>query len=430
MPPLELWGGVECSVVRVGEGWRDQVSETGHDERTGDLDLIAAAGIRTLRYPVLWERVAPDRPDCRDWRWHDERLGRLRDLGISPIAGLVHHGSGPRYTDLLDPGFAQGLATHAARAAARYSWVTAWTPVNEPLTTARFSGLYGHWHPYHRDEASMLRMLVIQSRAVLLSMRAIRRVIPGARLVQTEDIGRVFSTARLAYQAEQENERRWLSLDLLCGCVDRGHPWWPRLLAAGVSPGDLREFWGGEAAPDVIGVNRYVTSDRFLDHRTSLYPPRLRGGNGRERYADTEAARMDLPADAMGWSARLREVWARYRRPLAITEVHLGDGPEEQVRWLMEAWNAAVVLREDSADLRAVTVWALFGLVDWDSMLCRSRGRYEPGAWDTRHDPPRPTLLAEAARALARGRGFTHSCLREPGWWRRDDRLRAAARRA
>lgn len=41
--PLEVWGGVECSVVRVGGGWRDQVIETGHHDRPGDLDLIAAA---------------------------------------------------------------------------------------------------------------------------------------------------------------------------------------------------------------------------------------------------------------------------------------------------------------------------------------------------------------------------------------------------
>ena len=428
--PLELWGGVECSVVRVGGTWRDQVAETGHHGRPGDLDLIAAAGIRTLRYPVLWERVAPDRPDRCDWAWHDARLGRLRGLGVAPILGLVHHGSGPRYTDLLDPGFGAGLAAHAARVAQRYPWVRAWTPVNEPLTTARFCGLYGHWHPFHQDEASMVRMLVVQCRAVLLSMRAIRAVIPDAQLVQTEDIGRVFSTDRLAPQAGYENERRWLSLDLLCGRVDRAHPWWPRLVAVGAAPHDLEDFWSGDAAPDVIGVNHYVTSDRYLDHRTSLYPPRLRGGNGRERYADTEAARMDLPDDATGWAARLLEVWERYRRPLAVTEAHLGDRPEEQVRWLMEAWRAAEALREAGVDLRAVTVWALFGLVDWDSMLRHAHGRYEPGAWDARHDPPRPTLLAEAASALARGGGFAHPCLHEPGWWRRDDRFHTAARRA
>ena len=426
----ELWGGVECSLVRVGDGWRDQTVETGHHDRPADLDLIASAGIRTLRYPLLWERTAPVHPDRSDWDWHDQRLARLRQLGVTPIAGLTHHGSGPQYTNLLDRGFADGLAAHAARAAARYPWVEAWTPVNEPMTTARFSGLYGHWFPFHRDEASCLRMVVNQCRATLLAMRAIRRTVPHARLIQTEDVGRVFATCRLADQAAHENERRWLSLDLLAGRVDRHHPWWPKLLAVGVAEGDLLELLGGDAAPDVVGVNHYVTSDRFLDHRTALYPPHLRGGNGWQEYADTEATRMDLPADETGWLARLREVWARYRRPIALTEVHLGDTPEEQVRWLLEAWNAAVTARVEGVDIRAVTVWALLGSVDWDSMLRHRRGRYEAGPWDARHDPPRPTLLAEAVAALARGQGFDHPALGVPGWWRQDDRFHAAARRA
>ena len=67
-------------------------------------------------------------------------------------------------------------------------------------------------------------LLVNQVRGVRLAMRAIREVNPAARLVQTEDLGRAFSTPRLAYQAAHENQRRWLSLDLLLGRVDRQHP--------------------------------------------------------------------------------------------------------------------------------------------------------------------------------------------------------------
>ena len=50
---LEIWGGIECSVVRVGDAVRDQCVETGHRDRLADLDAIAALGIRTLRYPIL-----------------------------------------------------------------------------------------------------------------------------------------------------------------------------------------------------------------------------------------------------------------------------------------------------------------------------------------------------------------------------------------
>src|SRR3954465_13568803 len=102
-PPLELWGGVECTIVRLGDDSRAQSEETGHCARLADIDRIADLGIRTLRYRILWEAVAPERPDVFDFAWSDERLGRLRERGVRVIAGLLHHDSAPRYTDLIDP---------------------------------------------------------------------------------------------------------------------------------------------------------------------------------------------------------------------------------------------------------------------------------------------------------------------------------------
>lgn len=429
---LELWGGLECSVVRIGNVVRDQVRDTGHQDRSGDLALVAGLGIRTLRYPLLWERCQRGQAGACGWGWHDNRLGAMRRLGLNPIAGLVHHGAGVKPGGLLDPEFPRGLAAHAAQVAMRYPFLEWWTPVNEPLTTARFGCLYGHWHPHLRDEGAFLRAVVNQCRGALLAMRAVRVQTPSARFVHTEDLGRTFSTASMRRQAEYENDRRWLSLDLLCGKVGRDHPWRGYLEAHGCDPRHLDELATGEAAPDVIGINHYATSDRWLDHRTALYPPQLRGGNGHQHYADTEAVRVDdLPAGATGWEGRLREAWARYRRPLAVTEAHLGcDDTYEQLRWLVEAWEAAQALRAEGADVRAVTAWALFGLVDWNTMLRERRGHYEPGAFDVRHDPPRPTLLAEAVAALARDGRFAHPALEGPGWWRREDRVHAALRRA
>src|SRR5918998_3650742 len=110
---LELWGGVECTYNRVGDTYFDQCERSGHATRLSDLDRFAELGIRALRYPVLWERTAPHGLAQADWSWADERLGRLRALGIRPIVGLVHHGSGPRHTNLVEPTFATGLAEFA-----------------------------------------------------------------------------------------------------------------------------------------------------------------------------------------------------------------------------------------------------------------------------------------------------------------------------
>ena len=421
--PLELWGGIEGSVIRVGGIWRDQVRETGHHRRPKDLDRIAASGIRTVRYPVLWERCAPG-PAYAGWRWHDRRLGQMRRLGIDPIVGLIHHGSGPAGTNPLDPAWMDGLASHAAAVAARYPWVRRWTPVNEPLTTARFAAAYGHWFPHTTDCGSFHRMLFIQCRAVLLSMRAIRKHIPDAQLVQTEDIGQVFATPPLQHQADHDNARRWLSLDLLCGRVDRSHPGWDAFIGIGAFPDEIEDFAGGEARPDILGVNHYVTSDRFLDHRTQRYPASLHGSNGRDSYVDTEAARVDLPLHLTGWEPRLREVWRRYRLPIAVTEAHLACVDDrEPVRWLMEAWRAAQALRAEGADIRAVTAWSLFGACDWDSMVREDRGHYEPGVWDVSAATPEPTRLADAVASLARTGDYRHPILDELGWWRRPDRV-------
>jgi dTDP-4-dehydrorhamnose reductase len=421
--PPEFWGGVECTVNRVGDKYFDQLERCAHASRVEDLERFASLGIRTLRYPLLWERIAPEGLSKADWDWPDRRLARLQELGITPIAGLVHHGSGPRHTNLLDPSFPLLLAEYAGQVARRYPHLSWYTPINEPLTTARFSGLYGHWYPHAREPHAFVRALLHQCRGVVLAMERIREVNPDARLVQTEDLGKVFSTQLLAYQAKFENERRWLAYDLLGGRVRPDHPLWNYLRsAAGVPADELRFFSDHPCPPDIMGVNYYLTSERLLDERLTLYPPNTHGGNGRHTYADVEAVRL-RPEGLAGPAELLTEAWERYRIPLAVTEVHNGCTREEQLRWLLEVWDAALAVRQAGVDLRAVTIWALLGTFDWNSLVTRSEGHYEPGAFDLRAPQPRPTALAGMARSLAKGGRPTHPVLDMPGWWRRSKRL-------
>jgi dTDP-4-dehydrorhamnose reductase len=417
---LELWGGLECSVVRVGDDIRNQIVETGHHDRALDLDLIAELGIETLRYPILWETVALS-PDCDNWRWHDLRLKQLRKLGISPIAGLVHHGSGPAWCDVLHPDFPNALARYAANVAQRYPWITEFTPINEPMTTARLCGLYGYWHPHGRDEAACFRVVVAECLAIATAMREIRLVNPAAKLIQTEDVGRVFATPLLQYQADHENERRWLALDLLGGRVDRRHSLRQRLLDHGIDERHLDWLAGNPCPPDLIGIDQYLTSDRFLDEAAEKYPGEVPGGNQRHSYVDVAAARVGVAGWARGFLPRIVETWERYAIPLALTEVHNGCTREEQLRWLMEAWTAAKAARASGIDLRAVSAWSLFGATDWNSLLSRRQSFYESGAFDVRSSPPRPTSIAAAIRGLTGSGAFDHPALDRPGWWRAEE---------
>ncbi len=420
MNKLELWGGHECTVARVGDEFADQTLLTGHHVRESDIDLFVSLGLNAIRYPVLWERVAPTAPDACDWSWSDRRLARLRKAELRVIAGLVHHGSGPRYVDLLSPNFAPGVAQHARRASQRYPWVADWTPINEPLTTARFSALYGHWLPHARDERLFWLALLNQIDATRLAMREVRRVNPEARLVQTEDLGCTYAQADLADQARFDNTRRWMTWDLLFGRVTAEHVLWRRLARFGL--GDrLRAIADDPCPPDIVGINHYLTSDRFLDARCEGYPGICVGGNGHQRYVDVEAVRV-LSAAPAGLENACREAWRRYGAPIAITEAHNGCTREEQIRWFADAWRCAQRLRKEGIDFRAVTAWSLLGAFDWDSLMTRRLGHYEPGAFDVSSGAPRMTALGRYIQNLGADQNAQPE-IGGDGWWRRAVRL-------
>ncbi len=416
--PFEIWGGVECTVNRVGDRYFDQVELSGHARRLSDLDLFAGLKLAALRYPVLWERVAPLGLASASWSWTEQRLRRIRELGIRPIVGLLHHGAGPAHATSSDACFPAELAAYARAVAERFPWVDEWSPINEPVTTARFSGLYGLWYPHGRDTRTFVRILLHQCQGIALAMREIRQVNPHAKLILPEEMGRIYATPHLAHQADYENLRRLLGLDLLTGRVGPAHPLWGHLLDEGAGREELETFLESPTPPDIIGINYYLTSDRFLDERLELHPVRTHGGNGRERYADVEAVR--IPGVGLtGHRPILEELWQRYRIPLALTEVHAACTREEQLRWLHAAWHGARDAASSGVDVRAITAWSLLGSFDWDKLVVRIDGSYEPGVFDLRGREPRPTALARHLPILSGGGEPDHPVLAVPGWWER-----------
>ncbi len=413
---MEVWGGAEYTCNRVGDSYFDQMRLSGHWDRTSDFEQFAELGIQALRCGILWERHELD----RSWEKSDAYLHALRRSTMRPIAGLVHHGSGPEYTSLLDPGFARRLALYAGEVAARYPWIDAYTPVNEPNTTARFACRYGIWYPHHSSQRSYLRALVNQVQGIVLSMRAIRNVRSDAQLVQTDDLGCVRSTPELAAISDLMDERRWLAFDLLCGTVDRSHPLYDYLRDGGLSDHDIFWFSDNPCPPDIVGANYYVTSDRFLDHRVNLYSCDEFSSEG--SFADIAAVRI-RPEGIQGFASILREAHRRYQLPVALTEVHLGDSVEQQIRWVCQAWREASRVREAAVPCQAVTFWALLGSYFWNALVTTDNGHYEPGVFDLRYGKPNPTELAKIVRQCASGDNPDHPFLCEPGWWHRSNRI-------
>ncbi len=422
---LEFWGGIECTINRIQDSYFDQMEMAGHYSRKGDIGRIAGLGIKTLRYPILWERHEPDAQETIDWTHTANRLNEMKQHRITPIAGLLHHGSGPEFTDLADNHFPEKFAAYAGKVARQFPWLEYFTPINEPLTTARFSGLYGLWYPHAMNDVSFAKMILNQVQAIILAMSEIRKINPAAKLIQTEDLSKTFSSPLIKYQATFENERRWLTYDLLLGKVKAGHPMWSYFLRLGIPEKRLHFFIDNATTPEVAGFNYYVTSERFLDEDKSKYPASSHGGNELQEYADVEAIRVNH-GNAYGLKVLLKEAWERFRLPMAITESHLNAGREDQVRWLNEICKSCSSAIEEGINVRAVTFWSLFGAFGWSKLLTDEKMVYEPGTFDLRTQPARPTAISLFIKNIILKNNSLHPLAEQHGWWHDPARFHGA----
>ena len=146
-------------------------------------------GVAGTRYPVLWEKRRPRDPAEPDYSWARARLDALR----APRPRADRDAAAPRQRpvvhDLLDPAFPDADSRPTPeRPRAAFPWVRRWTPINEPLTTARFSTLYGVWYPNLRDDRRLRPR--DRERSAGACMRRWKRsgaYVPDAQFVLTED---------------------------------------------------------------------------------------------------------------------------------------------------------------------------------------------------------------------------------------------------
>ncbi len=390
--PFEIWASPEPTVARIGASpfsVRDQLAETGHEARDGDLDLLASLGVRASRYPVLWEKTAPDPDAPPRFDWAARRLERLRVLGIEPVVTLLHHGSGPFHTSLVDPAFPERFAAYAGAVAAAFPWVKRWTPINEPLTTARFATLYGHWYPNARDDGAFGHAIAHEALAMLLGMEAIRESVPDAEFVITEDLQsfRALDAGTEAFVAHKR-ERMYLSIELTLGRVVPGHALYDYLTGiCGVPAALLERIAAHGRGPDLVGWNYYPNSERAL-------------GTAADGSTFNVPARERFPISPL---PLLRAAHARLGIPFGISEVHVNAGEADRVRWLDARVADLATLAHEGLPVRMLGAWAAFGLVDWDSLLTRREDYREDGIFTFAGpgETPQPTAVSAAVARYA-----------------------------
>ena len=194
-PPLELdtgfvvATGIECSAPVIEGGVRqDELRKTGHWERyREDFALVAAFGIRYLRYGVPFHVVARDPDPSRfDWDWTDRAMESLQAEGLEPILDLLHFGLPDDIAGVGDPRLVPRYESYAAKVAERYPWVRYYTPVNEPYVTAWFSAKEGYWNERRHDDVSFVAALDNILQCAVRGMELISERRPEAIFIQSD----------------------------------------------------------------------------------------------------------------------------------------------------------------------------------------------------------------------------------------------------
>ena len=354
--------GIEDTFVpqaRPGERAIDEYELTQHyDQVQTDLGLVSEVGATALRWGVPWHRIAPA-PGEWDWSWVDRAVPRFGEVGIRPIIDLLHYGT-PLWLEnqFANPDYPAHVTEFAQRFAERYGdVVTDYTPVNEPMIHALFSGEYAYWPPYLEGPTGLVTIAAAIAQGFVQTQRAIASVLgeratfvhvdAGMRYVGDTDAPEHRDTvARLRAQS-------FLVEDLVTGGVDDGHPLIDQLRRGGVSDTLLAWFADNAVQPDVMGVNYYPLNstevfEAGIHHRGGFADPR-----------PTHDAGVD------GLREVLTTYATRYGAPVMLTETCVTGTPEQRIDWLDRSVACVGDLRESGLRVVGYTWWPLFDMYEW-----------------------------------------------------------------
>ena len=355
-PSSFLWAtGIEDTFVpqaRPGLRALDEYVLTQHDRLwRSDFDLIAETGVQALRWGLPWYRIQPA-PDQWDWAWADRALEYLVNVnGITPILDLMHYGT-PLWLDnsFINADYPQRVAEYAQAVTARYrSLVRYYTPLNEPMVNAEFSGKRAEWPPYLSGDDGDVKLTMALARGIVLTSQAIRAEQPDAVLVQVEALWRTETDEEaLRAQAAASNERQYLSFDLTTGRMTDAHPLAAHLRRHGVEDRDLEWFRDQAVAFDVFGANFYPWSyNRLVGEGQS---------KTRQVARATSGERIELV---------LREAHQRSGLPVMITETSAKAPLAGRALWMDETIGTVASLRREGLPIVGYTWFPAFTMIDW-----------------------------------------------------------------
>jgi len=344
--------GIECSAPVIAAGIRqDELRKTGHWDRVAeDVALVAGTGITFLRYGIPFHVVAAD-PSRLDWAWTDRALAELRKRDIEPIADLLHFGLPDDLTGFGDPRLPDRYAAFAEAFARRYPWVRYYTPVNEPLISARFSAQLGWWNERRTDDRSYVAAIDGASTCAVLGMAAIRARRGDAIFLQSDTCeGFAAANPGATDRVRFLNELRFAAWDLTYGR----------------RPGALVVEW---LANNGLGEDRLAWFGANGSSQGCIVGHDFYAGN--EWLVDTDGS-VRVNPQPMGYAALAHDYHGHFQLPFMLSETNAGAPYAEA--WLNSIWTEVTAILDAGLPIRGICWYGFVDHVDWDSALREVNG--------------------------------------------------------
>lgn len=331
--PTFFISGFECSsFLWKDQGRRNLVAETGHDKHAAaDYQLLRQWGIAVSREGVSWPHV--DKAGVYDFSSISPMIAAMREQQILPIWDLCHYG----YPDDLSPftdAFVQRFAAYckalASYVATRLPGPYFFTPINEITFFSFCGGEWGWVAPYTRSKADRFAFRLQLCKAAIAGVKAIREVLPDARMIHIDPLVQVVAPRDRPDQAAAAHHETFvdtfLAWDVLYGKV---HP----------------ELGGAPEILDIVGANNYSFGQ--MEYREKGPHKAL------EPHDDRIKPLCDL----------LRLVWERYRRPMIIGET--SGMNEGRVDWLRDVMEESLAAVASGIDLHGICLFPAVDMPDW-----------------------------------------------------------------
>lgn len=332
--PSFFIGGFECSTHRLASGRRlDMISATGHDRHVvADYGRLRDHGIRTAREGLRWHLIEPS-PGRFDFSGVLPMLDAAREARIQIIWDLLHYGW-PDDLDIWSPEFivrfarlARAFAEVLAAGESGMPWLA---PVNEISFLAWMGGEVGRLNPFAIWRgAELKRQLVLAS---IAAIRAVREVLPAARLAQIEPIFHVIADPDRPGEADAAEDYRLAQYEV-----------WD-MLSGRLCP----ELGGRPEYLDAIGVNYYPWNQWIFEGQTAEGTTIGRDHPGRRPFREM-----------------LRENFERYGRPLFVAET--GTEGDDRAGWLGHVGGEVRAAILDGVAVGGLCLYPIVSFPGWDN---------------------------------------------------------------